>query len=148
MKPRKFPRRVALVALSLLAVPLARAQHILDSAQANQQDTVIQIRSLQNELDQPLDPSKHKNHEIELFNILPLQKRLLVDFYRVEATIVRSYRVHVQSIWNYDRASYHWVDDTSFVLKLFDSKSKKTEVGMIWGHGKREGVAWPLWKHD
>lgn len=111
---------------------------------ASAQEKIVSIHNKQ----PLLDPSKHAAKDVEVYRTtLPgktaTERAYGIAFYRVERDTVRLFRAYYGGDIQYNGASYKWDSDTSFTLKLFNSKNKKMTILKVFGNGTRTGFIEP-----
>ncbi len=95
-----------------------------------------------------LDPGRHIAKDVVVYRTkIPhdsVQARAYgIAFYRVERDTLRLFEAYYGSDVQYNRATYNWENDTSFTLKLQNSKNRKLIFLKVFGHGTTTGIIEP-----
>jgi hypothetical protein len=71
------------------------------------------------------DTANHKAGDVEIFRLLGKDTTYVARLYRMDHGEKRNYETVIVENINYDKASFHWMNDSTIAFSLIDSKHKQ-----------------------
>ena len=77
----------------------------------------------------------HKAGDVEVFRLISKDTFYFTRMYRKENGEVRAYETTITGHNSYDNMNYNWLNDSTIVFKLIDTKNNKTQSIQLMGSG-------------
>jgi hypothetical protein len=81
------------------------------------------------------DTANHKPGDVEMFRVLGKDTVYFTRLYRVDNGEIRQYESVIVQNTNYDKGSYQWINDSTLLFNLIDSKNDKRQSFHMIGSG-------------
>lgn len=120
---------------SLLLVALMVV--ILSCNQSSPQEGIITVQDYPANLWEPeIDLESHKTGDVEIHRVQIWEEGYLIIFYHNYSGKILNYHSYYYDTTNYDQGFYHWKNDTTVSVRLFNSENKNewsVELGIRGG---------------
>jgi hypothetical protein len=79
--------------------------------------------------------ASHKEHDVEVFRTIFMGQAYGVRYYQKENDTLRSHSATYGDVDIYDKAKYSWLNDTTVLVRLYNTVSKKEKAFKVYGYG-------------
>ena len=84
--------------------------------------------------------ASHKPYDVEVYRTNFFGNAYNVTYYQLENDSLKSHSAIWGSKYNFDKAEYRWLSDTSVSIRLYNTVSKKEETFKLFGYGASSGM--------
>lgn len=84
--------------------------------------------------------TSHKPYDVEVYRTIFFGNAYNVRYYQLENDSLKSHSAIWGSKYNFDKAEYRWLSDTSVSIRLYNTVSKKEETFKLFGYGPMSGM--------
>lgn len=101
---------------------------------------IINIPDTRKSKDPEENLTSHKPYDVEVYRTTFFGNAYNVRYYQLENDSLKSHSAIWGSKYNFDKAEYRWLSDTSVSIRLYNTVSKKEETFKLFGYGPWSGM--------